>query len=169
MTNGPLQTFKCYSAVNERYPSVRERNWSNFDSVRGKKASEVAKVLSDCLPEKANRVRVHTAGDFFSEKYFLGWLELAQSKPKVQFWAFTKSLPFWISNISKIPPNLEMIASYGGRWDHMIKQYGLKYAKVVRSSGEAKNLGLKIDTNDKLAAFPGPSFALLENFSKRKS
>jgi trigger factor len=32
----------------------------------------------------------------------------------------------------------------------------------------SKKQGLKIDTDDRLAAFPGESFALLENFSKRK-
>ena len=166
MTNGAKQTFKCYSAVSERYPSVRKRYWANFNAVRGKKASEVAEVLASCFPKKAERVRAHTAGDFFSEEYFLGWMQFAESRPEVQFWAFTKSLPFWMRNKDAVPPNMELQASYGGRWDAMIEEHSLKYAKVVWSQEEAEFLGLEIDTDDTLAAFPGPPFALLENFSK---
>ena len=166
MTNGARQTFKCYAAANERYPSVRKRYWCNFDAVRGLKSSEVAAVLDEHFPKNAKRVRVHTAGDFFSEEYFLGWMMFAASKPQVQFWAFTKSLPFWIRNKHAVPSNMELQASYGGKWDSIIEEHGLKYAKVVWSLEEADKLGLKIDTDDKLAAFPGPSFALLENFSK---
>ena len=167
MTNGTKQEFKCYAAVSERYPSVRKRYWTNFDAVRWKNRDEVADVLTECFPKNAKRVRVHTAGDFFSEEYFLGWMQFAASKTDVQFWAFTKSLPFWIRNMDSVPPNMELQASYGGRWDDMIGEHGLKYAKVVWSPEEAESLGLKIDTDDKLAAFTGPSFALLENFTKQ--
>lgn len=66
-----------------------------------------------------------------------------------------------------VPPNMELQASYGGKWDGMIEEHGLKYAKVVWSPGEAELLGLEIDTDDKLAAFAGPSFALVENFTKQ--
>jgi hypothetical protein len=93
-------------------------------------------------------------------------MKFAESMPDIQFWSFTKSIPIWVKNISSVPPNMEMNASYGGKWDSMIDEHGLKYAKVVWSEEEAKSLGLEIDTDDRLAAFPGPSFALLENFSK---
>ena len=169
MTNGPKQTFKCYAAVSERYPSVRKRYWCNFDAVRGLKADDVAAVLAGCFPKNAKRVRVHTAGDFFSEEYFKGWMQFAVKKPDVQFWAFTKSLPFWIRNMDSVPPNMELQASYGGKWDGLIDEHGLKYAKVVWSPEEAESLCLEIDTDDKLAAFPGPSFALLENFTKQNA
>ena len=165
MTNGPKQKFKCYSAVSERYPSVRKRYWANFDAVRGKKANDVKQVIAECFPKNAKRVRVHTAGDFYSEQYFLGWMQFAQSRPDVQFWAFTKSLPIWINNKEYVPGNMEIQASYGGKWDYMIEANRLKYAKVVWSKEEAARLGLKICTDDRLAAFPGPSFALLENLS----
>lgn len=166
MTNGPKQKFKCYSAVSERYPSVRARYWCNFDAVRGKTPGEVADVLTECCPKRAARVRVHTAGDFFSENYFLGWMQFAESKPDIRFWAFTKSLPFWIQNTNSVPPNMELQASYGGKWDDLIDEHGLKYARVVWSRAEAEALGLEIDTDDRLAATPGKSFALMENFTK---
>lgn len=163
ITHGPRQEFVCYAAVTERYPSVRKRYWANFDAVRGKTAEQVAEVL-ECLPKKAKRVRIHTDGDFFSLAYFDGWLEFIRSRPGVQFWAFTKSVPFWVARLGEIPENLELQASYGGKYDHLIEEYGLKSARVVYSRAEAEARGLQIDDGDRLAAFPGPSFALLENF-----
>ena len=168
MWNGPEQQFRCYSAVTERYPSVRARYWCNFDAVRGKTPDEVATVL-ECLPRSARMVRIHTAGDFFSQDYFDGWLLFIRSRPSVRFWAFTKSIPFWLARRRDIPENLELQASRGGRYDELIEQHQLKSATVVFSTGEAERLGLPIDTDDRLAAFPGPSFALLENFTVRSA
>lgn len=168
ITNGPMQKFKCYSAMTERYPSVRSRLWANFDAVKGKSAVEVADLLESIFPAKAKLVRVHSAGDFFSQEYFDGWMEFARRNDGVRFWAFTKSLPFWTARLGTIPGNMELQASYGGRHDHLIDQYNLKYARVVWSKEEADQLGLTIDLDDRLAAYPGPSFALLENFTGKK-
>ena len=167
ITNGPGQKFKCYSAMTERYPSVRERLWTNFESVVRKSPEDVEAVLQ-CLPEKAKLVRIHAAGDFFSQNYFDGWLRFIRSRENVHFWAFTKSLPFWIARINEIPSNLMLQASYGGKHDELIDRHNLKYAKVVWSKAEAETLGLEIDLNDRLAAYGSKSFALLENFTKPK-
>lgn len=165
---GAGMKFRCYAAMTERYPSVRNRLWCNFDAVRGKKKDEIKKVLTEALPKKARLVRIHTAGDFFSQEYFDAWLEFCLENPEVKFWAFTKSLPFWINRIKDIPSNLELQASFGGRHDSLIDQYNLKFAKVVWSKEEADAMGLEIDTDDRMAAFKGPSFALLENFTRGK-
>ena len=167
ITNGTAQLFRCYSATTERYPSVRSRLWANFESVVKKTPEEVAAVLR-CLPPNAKRVRIHSAGDFFSQDYFDGWLRFIKSRPEVHFWAFTKSLPFWLARIGEIPSNLILQASYGGKHDHLIQEHGLKSARVVWTKQEAGALGLKIDADDYLAAHGSESFALLENFSKPK-
>jgi len=168
MWNGPKQKFKCYSAVTERYPSVRERLWCNFDAVKGKTPAQVASILRRAKPKKMERCRIHTAGDFFSQTYFDGWLLFIEANPDVHFWAFTKSIPFWLARINVIPRNLIMQASYGGRHDHLIAEHNLKYAKVVYSMEEADHLGLDIDFDDSLAAYGTKPFALLENFTKPK-
>lgn len=162
ITNGPRQQFKCYSAELERFPSVRSRYWANLDAVRGKSPEEVFAVL-ECLPRKAHLVRIHTAGDFFSQAYLDGWLQFVRSRPGTHFYAFTKSLPLWVRRLGEIPPNLVLQASYGGKWDGLIAEHGLKYARVVFSTEEAQALGLPIDTDDRLAAYGTQSFALLEN------
>jgi len=162
LTNGERQQFRCYSAELERFPSVRSRYWANYDAVRGKSPEEVAAVLG-CLPNRAHLVRIHTAGDFFSQAYFDGWLAFIRSRPFVHFYGFTKSVPLWVRRLGEIPPNLVLQASYGGKWDHLIADHGLKYARVVFSTAEAESLGLPIDRDDRLAAYGSAPFALVEN------
>ena len=166
--NGPKQEFRCYSAVYERYPSVRNRLWCNFDAIKGKTPHQVCSILERAKPRKMKRCRIHTAGDFFSQTYFDAWLLFVEANPDIHFWAFTKSLPFWVARLGQIPKNLNLQASCGGRHDHMITIYNLKFAKVVWSEDTAKRLGLVIDTDDYLAAYGSKPFALLENFSNKK-
>ena len=54
-----------------------------------------------------------------------------------------------------------MVASYGGRYDHLIDiGYFPKYSKVVFSENEAKKLNLEIDRDDSLC-FGNKPFGLL--------
>lgn len=163
---GQHARFRCYSAVTERFPGVREKYWANRESVWGKSADDVAAILTEMLPRGAKLVRIHAAGDFFSQDYFDGWLEVCRRHPAVRFWAFTKSVPFWVARLGCVPENLALQASWGGKHDHLIDAHGLKSARVVYSAAEAESLGLQIDTDDKLAAFGPQSFALLENFTR---
>ena len=167
--NGPKQEFRCYSAVYERYPSVRNRLWCNFDAIKGKTPHQVCSILERAKPRKMKRCRIHTAGDFFSQTYFDAWLLFVDANPDIHFWAFTKSLPFWVARLGQIPKNLNLQASCGGRHDHMITIHNLKFAKVVWSEDTAQRLGLVIDTDDYLAAYGSKPFALLENFSNKKA
>ena len=166
--NGNDQTFKCYSATTERYPAVRNKAWQNFEAVQQKSPLEIAKTLLVCWPQKATHVRIHAGGDFFSQDYFDGWLEVCRQKPAVKFWAFTKSVPFWLLRLGQIPDNLCLQASYGGKHDALIDLHGLKFAKVVYSKQEAEKMELEIDTNDRMAISGNKSFALLENQTRRK-
>ena len=161
LINGANQEYRCYSAVTERFPSVRSKYWMNYEAVKNKTAHEVADVLISCLPKTARIVRVHVAGDFFHQNYFDGWLKVASLKPNVRFYAFTKSLPLWVKQIKHIPLNLSLIASIGGKFDELITKHKLRYAKVVNSIDEAHELRLQIDYDDKVAALGNKPFALI--------
>lgn len=163
LTHGKHQKFRCYSAELERFPSVRGKYWANYEATMGREDDEVAAVLQSLLPKSAYLVRIHSAGDFYTQRYFDGWLKFARDNPKVHFYGFTKSVPMWVRRLDLIPTNLILQASYGGKWDAMIDQYKLKYARVVGSSDEARRLGLPVDTDDRLAAYGNESFALVEN------
>jgi hypothetical protein len=120
-----------------------------------------ADALCDALPVDAGCVRIHVAGDFKLLNYFDAWLELATRRPDVRFYAYTKSLPFWVRRLDVLPANFLLTASRGGKADCLIDEHGLREARVVFSEAEANAQGLEIDHDDSHAALLGPSFALL--------
>jgi hypothetical protein len=143
------------------YPNVRIARWHNFDLLKKLNSNESKDLILASLPKKANIVRIHVSGDFFNEAYFLAWLQVAKARPHVLFYAYTKSLIYWVNYIKDIPTNLVLNASEGGKLDAQILEHGLKFAKVVYSPEQAQELGLLIDQKDEAAYKTKESFALL--------
>lgn len=153
--------YVCYAAVAERFPSVRGTRWANFEAVR--------EHLRDVdgpfpVPRRATHVRIHGSGDFFSQAYFDRWLTTARAHPDVKFWAFTKSIGYWVARLGEIPPNLELQASRGSKQDELIDRHGLKCSEVFATVEDVPP-GMWIDTDDLAAQTPGGSFALVDNFT----
>jgi hypothetical protein len=162
LTDGPNTQFRCFAASAEAvYPNVRLARWHNFDLLKKLTTNKAADLILNSLPKKANIVRIHVSGDFFNESYFLAWLQVAKLKPEVLFYAYTKSLIYWVNYIKDIPTNLVLNASEGGKLDAQILEHGLKFAKVVYSPEQAEELGLLIDHTDEAAYKTKESFALL--------
>jgi hypothetical protein len=148
--------YRCYASSAERFPNVRNLRWNNFDYAKGGGIPIV--------PPKAIAVRIHSSGDFFNQQYFDTWLQVCRDNPRVEFWAYTKSVGYWVKRIDEIPSNLVLTASYGGKQDHLIKEYELKHAIIVPSKSDA--VGMPIDTNDDEARKPNINFYLVDNFAK---
>jgi len=162
LTDGPNTQFRCFAASAEAvYPNVRLARWHNFDLLKKLTTVDATNLILQSLPKKANIVRIHVSGDFFNESYFLAWLQAAKARPEVLFYAYTKSLIYWVNYIKEIPSNLVLNASEGGKLDAQISEHGLKFAKVVYSPEEAEKLGLSIDHTDEAAYKTKASFALL--------
>lgn len=146
--------YRCYAASAERFPAVRKMRWQNFEDMKNGLPIEI--------PKKATHIRIHSSGDFFSQKYFDRWLKVCRNNPNVKFWAFTKSIKFWVNRIDEIPNNLTLQASKGSKQDYLIDEYDLKYAEVF---GDVKDIpkGMPIDFGDSCAMSGTKSFALLDN------
>tara|TARA_R110000851_G_scaffold326315_1_gene494879 strand:+ start:71 stop:667 length:597 start_codon:yes stop_codon:yes gene_type:complete len=152
------KAYRCYSAMQERFPAVRNHRWANFDFLRDGGKPEI--------PKKAEAVRIHMSGDFYSQDYFNMWLDICNENPKIEFWAYTKSLKYWVKRINEIPDNLILTASKGGRNDYLIDEYNLKNVEIIKTKEDAK--GKPIDTCDDQARMPNVNFCLLDNFAKKK-
>ena len=164
--DGKKTEFRCFSASQEvQYTNVYNSRKHNFDMLRKLSCGEMVDMINQSLPTNAGIVRIHVAGDFFSQQYMEAWYTVALLNPKILFYAYTKSLRFWLAiNEFPILHNFVLTASYGGRDDHMIDEFNLRSAKVVFSEAEAEELGLAIDHDDSHAAKPSlrdNSFALL--------
>lgn len=155
MVDGPDQEFRCYAASQEvRLTNVYNKHAGNFERVRGKSSDQILSLLRKNKPSNMGVCRIHTAGDFISPMYFRGWLKFAESNPTILFYAYTKSLPYWVDMREDVPENLILTASYGGRRDDLIPEHRLRSAIVVHSEADAASLGLEIDRDDSHASDP---------------
>ena len=168
LKDGPKTQFRCFSASQEvAYTNTYKARKHNFDLLRGCNTSlAMYTALAEAMPKNLGVCRIHVAGDFFNQNYFDAWLQLAYNNPDRLFYAYTKSLKFWLTRRKELRkiPNFVLTASYGGRLDSEIKRRRLRSATVVFSEAEAKSAGLEIDHDDSHAADPskrGNNFALL--------
>jgi hypothetical protein len=166
ITDGKAAQFRCFSATTEAWSATtRAQRWHNFDILRHidpKYASDMWTTIHNSLPEKVDICRVHVGGDFFNQRYFDAWMAVARVNPETLFYAYTKSLPYWVKRLGgNIPTNFVLTASRGGRYDYLIDQYNLKVAEVVFSLEEAEEKGLPIDHDEYYAINNAGNFALL--------
>lgn len=162
--DGKYTEFRCFSASQEAlFGHVYEKRKNNSELLMScTSKQEMIDKIEESLPSKFGIMRLHVAGDFFNQTYFDAWLDIAKGRQQQLFYAYTKSLPFWIKRIKDIPDNLRLTASRGGHKDNLIDKYGLPEARVVLSKREARALKMIIDHDDFHAANQrGKSFSLL--------
>ena len=162
--DGKETQFRCFAATDEaRSTAARRQRWHNFDLLRkAETVDDIVELLTMSIRPSYAPFRIHVSGDFYNQMYFDAWVEYARQNPNRIFYAYTKSLNYWVERLGDIPPNLSLTASRGGRFDALIDMYGLKEARVVFSEAEAQDLGLEIDHDDSHAIENnGQSFALL--------
>ena len=183
--DGPDTQWRCFSASQEaQYPGVFKKRAQNFATLRaveqrarGKRQREaIAARIQSALPDDALIVRIHVSGDFFSQAYWLAWCDIAHAHPNRTFYAYTKNLKLWV-NADRLPRNLILTASRGGRWDNLIAIHNLREARVILSADDENRFDsfrfanspeyratLPIDTDDSHAMLPErkrDSFCLL--------
>lgn len=156
LIKNPDAVFRCFAATSELISTAaREKRWNNFDLIRKLRSDEaVADILinsinADKKALEAPLVRVHSSGDFFNEVYFRAWMIVAERFPNKTFYAYTKSIKYWVANLSLIPENFHITASKGGKNDELIDLYNLKRVEIVYSLEEAEEKGLEIDHDDR--------------------
>ena len=150
ISDGKFTQFRCFAASAEAmYTATREARWHNFNLLTGAGGRKgMAELIIASLPKNLITLRIHVSGDFFSQAYLDAWIDAANARPNIEFYAYTKSLKFWVARLPEIPANLRLVASWGGKNDDLIKAHDLPNAKVVFHPDEAEKLGLPIDHDD---------------------
>ena len=164
IVDGKYAEHRCFSASNEAaFPAVFNARKHNTDLLQScKTEDEIYQLLDFSIRKSFDPFRIHIGGEFYNQMYFNAWLRFASDNPYRIFYAYTKSIPYWIKRLGDIPSNLSLTASYGGRADNLIAEHNLKSAIVVNHPDEAERLQLEIDHDDSHAiANDNKSFALL--------
>jgi hypothetical protein len=167
LVDGPHTQFRCFAASLEvAYPNVYNSHKFNTDILKGIRTDKkIAEMILASLPKRAGIIRYEVSGDFFKLAYLKGAILAAKQRPDVLFYAYTKSIPYFLQidmddpSNGVVMPNFMVTASYGGKYDHLIPQSRMRTAQVVFSESEAGDL--PIDHDDSHAATMGGNFALL--------
>jgi len=163
---GPEAKFMCYAArAQGQYPAANVQVFKNLNLLKSMKTKEkMANLIIKSMEyhgiDNTDIFRIHEAGDFFNQEYFDAWIEVAKKMPQTLFYAYTVSLPFWLSRRNEIPKNFKLIASMDENNEQTILDNNLRYSKVVNDENEAKELGLPIDVDDMVAWGTDDNFAL---------
>ncbi|MFK0250231.1 hypothetical protein ACIQUM_36480 [Amycolatopsis azurea] len=115
----------CY-ALNGTYlfPDVRRAHEANLRyAVTDPAGWEHAMITELTAPRfRDAAVRVHDAGDFFSDDYTLAWMRIMRTAPTTRFYSYTKEVARFGALVEPDPPaNFVWRYSYGGREDHLIR------------------------------------------------
>lgn len=121
----------CY-ARNGTYlfPEVKRKHKANFELTQNPR-SFIYRMCQDIYSkEKIVAVRIHDAGDFYSEEYLDTWIAIAKIFPKLTFYAYTKQVEMFKNKAHQIPDNFLYIFSCGGLQDHLIDKNVDRHAEV---------------------------------------
>ena len=171
---GPQAEIMCYAArAQGQYPGANVQAFKNLDLLKKMKTKEkMANLITKSIEyhglANTDILRIHEAGDFFSQDYFDAWIEVAKKMPQTLFYAYTVSLPYYMARKNSLPKNFKVIASMDKHNENVILDNGLRYSRVVGTEEEARVLGLPIDVDDSIAWSSDDSFALVIHGSQPK-
>lgn len=155
----------CYARNGTyRFPAVRAKHERNLlrvlDDLDGWTTDMIAEVRSKRARRPAEQplyVRIHDAGDFFSDAYTEAWLHIARSVPEVIFYAYTKEIERFKRLVEPDrPENFLFVYSFGGREDHLIDVEHDRVADVFPDEDAIEAAGWSSQEASDLLAVLGP-------------
>ena len=86
-------------------------------------------MIDEVKRKRADMVRVHDSGDYYSRAYIDKWFAIARALPDVRFYSYTKSVPLFLER-DDIPDNFDIIFSEGGTRDDLIDTTKHRHARI---------------------------------------
>ena len=151
----------CPNAAECKDPCYAKRGRYAMPNVKNaKRGTLVASVLPNVVPNMVatlsakasfNAIRVHDAGDFYSQEYLEAWYAIARAMPDRTFYAYTKSLHL---DFSKRPRNLRITQSLGGKFDKLV-QLRKPHSRIFASHKARMAAGYKDGNRSDIPAIEG--------------
>tara|TARA_R100000951_G_scaffold58848_1_gene49503 strand:- start:326 stop:931 length:606 start_codon:yes stop_codon:yes gene_type:complete len=113
-------------AFEKRYNITRQDNFASL-------------MVEQVKRKKADYIRIHDSGDFYSKKYLNKWLSIAEQLPNVKFYAYTKSHDFFRG--LQLPENFDIIFSEGSKLDSKLNKEKERHASIFKTETELKKAG----------------------------
>jgi len=117
-------------------------------------------MIAEIIRRKADVIRIHDSGDFYSREYLHKWFKVMESLPQVKFYAYSKSLPLFDG--IKLPDNFTLIKSEGGKRDDLIDATHDRHARIFKTERELYSAGYaNASDNDLIAIGNNPKIGLV--------
>jgi hypothetical protein len=103
-------------------------------------------------------IRIHDAGDFFSDDYLSAWLRIMTARPETHFYAYTKEVPRFRRLVQPEQPwNFKFAYSLGGKHDSLLDPDYDRVADVFPSEEDIAAQGWFSQEKDDRLAVIGPA------------
>ena len=129
----------CY-ARKGAYPLANK--WSELKLQETLKDSFIQKMNKEIKDKKAEYIRVHDSGDYYSKEYLLKWFEIAVQNPSIKFYSYTNNINM-IKNLKSIPINFDFIFSDSGKERKFINKKTDRHTKIFGSLKALKKANYK--------------------------
>lgn len=151
----------CYARTGTyRFPQVLAKHERNLARILDDLDQWTADMLAELHRPKFDgaALRVHDAGDYFSDAYLLAWIAIARATPKTLIYSYTKEVSrFERLAVPRAPENFRWVYSFGGREDHLIDLSRHRAADVFPSEEAIAAAGWHSNAATDLDAVLGPS------------
>ena len=136
----------CYAQKGNytRFPKIQELMEQKYKI--SKTAEFIPLMNEEIRKKKSTHVRIHDSGDFYSPTYLQKWVDIATQNTDVIFYAYTKSIKFFINGL-KLPKNMKVIFSEGSKTDNLINVNKHRHARIFKSK-ELLNAAGYINASD---------------------
>jgi hypothetical protein len=167
---GSCKAF-CYATVGQQaFASGVKRRAAAFKATLSPTFVQDMHAEVQRWKKKIKAIRVHDSGDFYSMDYLKDWLEIARLNPDVQFYAYSKSLPFIHRAYDQglVPSNFRLIQSVGGLADSRIR-HDLPHARIFGTLDELQSAGYAdaSETDDASAFGSSPLIGLVVHGARK--
>ena len=94
----------------------------------------IEKMNAEIKSKKADFVRIHDSGDYYSKAYLDKWLKIAIHNPNVKFYSYTNMVEMFKNII--LPDNFDVIYSNSGKQKNMIDRTIDRHTEIFKSKDE---------------------------------
>ena len=135
--SGKLTCPMADSCIKFCYARKGFYTWSNVNKAHeeryefSKTDEFVSAMIKEIKRKKADYVRVHDSGDYYSKAYLNKWFEIMKALPDVRFYSYTNMVD--MMHKAELPENFDVIFSDAGKQRHLIRTNVDRHTNIFSS------------------------------------
>ena len=99
----PTCARDCYAKKGRfLFKATKSLNAGNLELTRKSGIKSISDQLLDLIPAGQKFFRLHSAGDFYSQKYIRTWVRVIKARPNTKFFAYTRSFHLNFSSLIEL-------------------------------------------------------------------